>query len=76
MQGLADYGRSKFTFQYGATSTTVKLPVIVPPAKFTFQYGATSTKCKNTKEEFKKIFTFQYGATSTLVDVGDILDIA
>ena len=54
-----------FTFQYGATSTTKKLFLILKLYQFTFQYGATSTDQDSYGNPVGIGFTFQYGATST-----------
>ena len=34
---------NKFTFQYGATATTIDTPERIMKRLFTFQYGATAT---------------------------------
>ena len=56
---------SKFTFQYGATSTQIEKDYQAIFHTFTFQYGATSTNGFFAKAVVEKEFTFQYGATST-----------
>ena len=54
-----------FTFQYGATSTTLSSNIIPKMSWFTFQYGATSTNVIVATPSSLALFTFQYGATST-----------
>ena len=62
---------TSFTFQYGATSTSLDSYFPTCTLQFTFQYGATSTFIIRIKSNGIQKFTFQYGATSTNSQFGE-----